>query len=131
MTTTTRARDIRTLALHYGEMVIAMAVGMFLFAPAWSLVPGLPATTEVHALVMATDMALGMAVWMRIRGHGWIGIAEMSSTMYVAFLVTLVPYWSGVVDGSTAITAGHVVMLPLMLAAMLWRRGDYLHGHRA
>lgn len=123
--TTTRGREARRLALHYLEMVVAMVVGMFLLGPVWSLIPSLPHTTEVDALVMATDMAIGMAVWMRIRGHRWIGIVEMSSTMYLAFLVTLVPFWLGLIDGSTALTAGHVLMLPLMLAAMLWRRGDH------
>jgi hypothetical protein len=82
-------------------------------------------TLEVDALVMATDMAIGMALWMRIRGHGRAGIVEMCATMYVAFLILLVPYWAGLIDGSTAITGGHVLMLPLMLASMLRHRHDH------
>ena len=121
--TTHRAGEAWRLTLHFLEMVLAMLVGMVVLGPVWSLVPGLPATVEVDALVMATDMALGMALWMRIRGHGWTGIAEMCSTMYIAFLIVLVPYWAGLIDGSTAITAGHVLMLPLMLASMLRHRG--------
>ena len=120
--TTHRAGEARRLTLHFIEMVLAMLVGMVALGPVWSLVPGLPATVEVDALVMATDMAIGMAVWMRIRSHG--GIVEMCAAMYLAFLVVLVPFWAGLIDGSTAITAGHVLMLPLMLASMLRHRHD-------
>ncbi len=121
--TTQRAVEIRRLTLHFLEMVVAMLVGMVALGPVWSLVPGVPTTVEVDALVMATDMAIGMALWMRIRGHAAAGITEMCATMYVAFLILLVPYWAGLIDGSTAITGGHILMLPLMLVSMLRHRG--------
>jgi hypothetical protein len=60
-----------------------MLVGMVALRPVWSLaLPGLTDLPDAHALVMATNMAAGMAL---------------------------------------------CLMLPLMLAAMLWRRGDYHH----
>lgn len=123
--TTARGREIGHFVRHFLEMVVAMLAGMYLLGPVWSLMPDLPMSIEVHAVVMATNMAIGMAVWMRVRGHGWIGIVEMSSTMYLAFLVLLVPYWLGLIGDSDVMTGGHLLMLPLMLAAMLRRRHDY------
>jgi flagellar biosynthetic protein FliP len=78
-----------------------------------------------HVLVMATNMSLGMALWMRIRRHGWAGIAEMSAAMYVPFLVLLPFHWTGLLSGMALETAGHVLMVPAMLAAMLRRRHEY------
>jgi len=40
-----------------------------------------------------------------------------------------VPYWLGAISGGTVMLAGHILMLPSMLAAMLWRRGDYTGHH--
>jgi len=117
-------------ALHFVEMVVAMLVGMFALGPLWSLaLPGLDDHAATSAMVMATNMSIGMALWMRIRKHSWPRIAEMCAAMYLPFVVLLVPYWIGVVSGGALMTAGHVLMLPAMLAAMLWRRGDYYHHH--
>jgi flagellar biosynthetic protein FliP len=74
-------------------------------------------------------MTLGMALWMKIRRHSWPRIAEMSAAMYLPFVVLLLPYWLGVISGDALMTAGHVLMLPAMLAAMLWRRSEYYHHH--
>jgi hypothetical protein len=118
----TRRRRALRFALHYLEMVVAMMVGMFALAPLWHLAwPGLMDLPTAHVLVMATDMSIGMAVWMRIRKHGWPGIAWMCAAMYVAFAVVLPPYWAGFIDAGTMETAGHVLMLPLMLVVMLRR----------
>src|SRR3954452_17192424 len=84
---------------HYLEMVVAMLVGMVALSPVWSLVwPGWTAVFEVHLLLMATNMAIGMAAWMAFRRHSRIAIAEMSAVMYAPFLVLLVPYWVGAVS---------------------------------
>lgn len=115
---------------HFLEMLIAMAVGMFALAPLWSFVtPGLISRADTHTLVMATNMTLGMALWMKIRRHSWPRIAEMSAAMYLPFVVLLVPYWLGAISGGALMAVGHLLMVPAMLAAMLWRRSDYYH-HR-
>jgi flagellar biosynthetic protein FliP len=117
-----RVRSVLRFALHYLEMVVAMAVGMFALAPLWHLAwPGLMDLPTAHVVVMATNMSIGMAVWMRIRKHSWTGIAWMCAAMYVAFAVVLPPYWAGLIDAGTMETAGHVLMLPLMLVVMLRR----------
>jgi flagellar biosynthetic protein FliP len=116
--------------LHFAEMIVAMVVGMIALAPLWRLAaPGLPARADVDALVMATNMALGMTLWMAVRRHPWPRIVEMSAVMYAPFAVMLVPFWLDWVSGHAVMMAGHILMVPLMLAAMLWRRADYRHIH--
>jgi hypothetical protein len=132
MTTThsthTRGRRTWHLVRHYLEMVVAMVAGMVVLGPLEALVwPGLADRADVHAMVMATNMAVGMAAWMRFRRHSWPAIAEMSAAMYVPFAVLLVPYWAGAVSGSFLFTAGHVLMLPAMALAMWWRLDEYSH----
>jgi hypothetical protein len=115
---------------HFVEMLVAMFVGMFALDPVWSLAaPGLADRPDAAAVIMATNMTAGMALWMSIRRHSWPRIAEMSAAMYLPFLVMLVPYWLGAVSGHAVLMVGHVAMVPLMLAAMLWRRADYSHHH--
>jgi hypothetical protein len=120
---------------HYLEMVITMAVGMVVLHPLWAVgldalgVPGALHHATVMALVMATDMSLGMGAWMRFRGHTWRPIVEMTATMYLPFAVFLPPVWAGAMSGGAMITAGHLLMLPTMFALMLWRRNEYDHGH--
>ncbi|MGW9630546.1 hypothetical protein ACWGST_07555 [Agromyces sp. NPDC055520] len=124
-TKTHRPSAVR-FALHGVEMVIAMVLGMIVLGPVWAWAwPGLSENTTAHVLVMATNMSIGMAVWMRIRGHGLPAIAEMCAAMYLPFLVLLPFYWVGALSGMAVMMAGHVLMLPAMLIAMLRRRHEY------
>jgi hypothetical protein len=128
MTTTTArptSRRLLRFAGHYLEMVVAMVVGMIVLDPLWPA--EWLARPDVHAVVMATDMTVAMGLWMRIRRHSWTRTAEMCAVMYLPFVALLVPYWLGALSGTALMVAGHVVMFPLMLAAMLWRRAEYLH----
>jgi hypothetical protein len=126
--TASRGRHTWHLVRHYLEMVVAMVVGMVVLGPLEALLwPALDDRVDVHAMVMATNMAVAMAAWMRFRGHSWASIAEMSAAMYVPFAVLLVPYWAGAVSGSFLFTAGHVLMLPAMALAMWWRLDEYRH----
>ncbi|MBL7255427.1 hypothetical protein [Paractinoplanes lichenicola] len=113
---------------HYLEMVIAMFVGMFALAPLWSMaVPSLSEHPDAAAMVMATNMSIGMALWMRVRKHGWAHIGEMCAWMVAPFVVLLVPYWLGLIGGDTLMTAGHVLMFPAMLIPMLRHRQGNVH----
>ena len=121
-TETRRTRGVPRFVVHYVEMVVAMFVGMMALGPLWHMAwPGLADHPTLDVLVMATNMSIGMAVWMRIRKHGWRGIAWMCASMYVAFGLVLPPFWAGLIDAGTMMTAGHVLMFPLMLLAMLKR----------
>ena len=123
-----RAHRVRHFVRHYLEMVVAMLVGMVVLGPVEGLVwPDLTARADVGVLVMATNMAIGMGAWMRYRGHSWRGVAEMSASMYVPFLVLLVPFWAGAIGEHAMMTWGHVLMLPAMAAVMLLRPAEYAH----
>jgi hypothetical protein len=82
-------------------------------------------------LLMATWMSLGMAIWMRVRGCGWPAILEMSLAMFVPFVMMYPFYWAGLVGGMAIMIVGHVLMVPAMVVAMLFRRDEYTRGHRA
>jgi hypothetical protein len=118
-------QGMRTLrfAGHYLEMVVAMFVGMFALAPLWSMaLPGLHDHPDAAALVMATNMSIGMAAWMRIRKHSWLHIGEMCAWMSAPFVLLLIPYWTNLISGGTLMTAGHILMFPAMLVPMLRHR---------
>lgn len=80
---------------------------------------------ELHALAMAADMIIAMSLWMRYRGHSWISITEMAIAMVVPFVVLFVPLWAGALSGATLLAVGHLLMLPAMVIAMLYRRSEY------
>jgi transcriptional regulator GlxA family with amidase domain len=125
-----KARMVGRFLWHYGEMVIAMMLGMLLLGMLWSTV--LPEITrvDVDTLVMAADMTIGMAAWMRVRRHGWRSIGEMSGAMVLPFLVLLVPYWFGALPGHLVMSVGHPLMFVTMALAMLRRRAEYAeHRH--
>ncbi|WP_433330324.1 hypothetical protein [Spirillospora sp. CA-294931] len=120
----------RRFVRHYAEMVLAMVVGMIGLEPAWNLLDSaFLARPDMEALVMATNMTIGMTVWMRHRGHSWTPVAEMGASMYVPFLVLFVPYWTGLISGSDLMMVGHALMLPAMLVPMLLRKDEYTHAH--
>jgi hypothetical protein len=132
-----RGTALRRFTLHYLEMVVAMVAGMVVLGPLEALVLGAFGWSSaldragVSALVMATNMTVAMAGWMRFRGHTRRPIIEMSAAMYLPFLLLLVPLWRGAISASTFLLGGHVLMLLGMLLAMLLRREEYTshHGH--
>ena len=119
MTTTTHprptSRKLLRFAAHYVEMVVAMIVGMVALAPLWPA--EWVARPDVHAMTMAVDMTIAMALWMRIRRHSWPRTAEMSATMFLPFAVLLVPYWLGAISATTVMVAAHVMYELLSLIA--------------
>ncbi|WP_433263222.1 hypothetical protein ACQPZF_31620 [Actinosynnema sp. CS-041913] len=105
---------------HFLGMLVAMVVGMVALDPVWGLAVDLPDRADVGALVMATNMTIGMSLWMWFRRHPWREVVEMGAAMYVPFLVLLGPFWAGWVSGSFLMAAGHLLMLPCM-ALVMWR----------
>jgi hypothetical protein len=49
----------------------------------------------------------------------------MSASMYLPFVVLLVPFWAGAASGGAVMTWGHVLMFPAMALAMLLRPAEY------
>jgi hypothetical protein len=131
-----RRRERHNLVRHFVEMVLAMIVGMAVLGAVVQVIcaglghsgfflpyPGL------RAPLMAMNMTIGMAVWMRHRGHGWAPIAEMSAAMFVPVAVLIGPFWAGALSGDTLLGAMHVLMLPAMVIAMRHRRDEYARDH--
>ncbi|HEV2780419.1 MAG TPA: hypothetical protein VGX25_13600 [Actinophytocola sp.] len=135
--TKTRTMPGRRFWLHFLEMVVAMVVGMIALAPVWDLAvdalgwSDLFDRPDLAALVMATNMTIAMTLLMRYHRHGWVPCAEMAAAMYIPFVVLFPPLWAGLLSGMTLMIVGHILMLPAMLAVMLWRREEYSMDHRA
>jgi hypothetical protein len=129
--TTLRRPALRRFVGHYLEIVVATVAGMVVLGPAESMLLNpigwaeLLAHPEAYALVMATNMTVAIAVWMRFRGHGWAATAEMAVAMYAPFLVLFPPLWLGVLSATGLMVLGHVLMLFAIAAAMLRRRAEY------
>ena len=117
--------------LHFGEMVVAMYLGMYLLAmPSGAVISALGFSNSdpvTAALVMTFNMTVPMVLWMRVRGHSWERGGEMGAAMVIPSLVIVALALVGVIsrDG----LAGTVMdpMIPAMLALMLYRRSEYAH----
>jgi hypothetical protein len=128
--TTLRRPALRHFVGHYLEIVVAAVVGMMLLGPAESMLLNpigaeLLARFEISTLVMATNMTITTAAWMRLRRHGWAAISEMAVAIYAPFLVLFPPLWLGVLSATGLMVLGHVLMLLTIAAAMARRRDDY------
>jgi hypothetical protein len=133
---TTLRRPALRFVGHYLEIVVAAVAGMVVLGPVepmplnaigWA---GLLAHPETYALVMATNMTVAVAAWMRFRRHGWAAIAEMAVAMYAPFVVLFPPLWLGVLSATGLMVLGHVLMLFAIAAAMLRRRDEYTGHHQ-
>lgn len=116
----------RRFVVHYLQMLAAMVVGMVVLMPLSMLVGD--ADVEMRLLLMATSMSVGMAAWMAWKRHTGRAIAEMCLAMYLSFVVLFPAYWLGALSGGAVMVLGHVLMLPAMALAMLYRREEYAHG---
>ena len=104
--TPSRRRARRNLVRHFLEMVGAMLLGMALLGAVERMIFAalgqsgfLLDHAGLRATVMAANMTIGMAVWMRYRRHGWAAITEMSAAMFVPLMVLIGPFSAGVLSG--------------------------------
>jgi hypothetical protein len=115
---------------HYVEMVIAMFVGMGVFAGAGAAMGFEVEGTALLLLWMAFTMSAGMVAWMRYRGHGWGPSMEMTASMFVPSLAAVALLSMGLVESEGALMGiQHAGMFPAMLVAMLLRRDEYSGSH--
>ncbi len=132
-----RRTERRNLVRHFVEMVLAMLAGMAVLGMVAGLICAalghsgfLSEHAGLRAWVMALNVTIGMAVWMRYRGHGWGAITEKGGAMFVPVAVLSVPYWAGAISAAALLVGMHVLMLPAMVVAMLHRRDEYVQDHR-
>lgn len=133
---TLRGSALRRFLWHYAEMIIAMVGGMVVLGMLESALldsAGLAevrAVPEFGALLMATNMTVPMSAWMWYRRHTSAAVASMAVAMYAPFLVSLPLLWFGLLSATGLMIVGHVVMVPAMTVAMLWRLDEYTgHAH--
>jgi hypothetical protein len=119
---------------HFGEMFVAMMVGMMvlggldggiLSAFGTSVRHLRDVSPETFALVMALNMTIGMTLWMRHRGHSWAMCAEMGAAMFAPAILAIVLFRAGVIAGQAAGGVLMGTMVPAMFAVMLIRRTEY------
>ena len=125
--------SVKHFLRHYGEMVLAMFLGMAVLGSPRRLGACAPSARDSDAFMflgMATTMTVPMVGWMRYRGHGWRANTEMSASMFVpTFAVIGLLSRACSTDIGVLMAAEHVVMLLAMVGAMLLRPDEYIHHH--
>jgi hypothetical protein len=125
----------RAFARHFGEMVLAMFLGMMvlgglaelLFAAAGSSLADQSGGAQV--ILMGFNMTVPMVIWMRYRGHAAPRNVEMAMSMIVPSIAAAALAWAGALETGAALGLQHAVMIPAMLGVMLWRYREYSHPH--
>jgi hypothetical protein len=119
-----------TFIRHYVEMLIAMFVGMGVFAGAAAAAGFEVEGTELLLLWMAFTMSVPMVAWMRYRGHGWTPALEMTAAMFIPSFAAVGLLGAGLVEDEGALLGiQHAAMFPAMLVSMLLRRDEYSGAH--
>jgi hypothetical protein len=116
-------------------MVLAMFLGMVVLGGLAQLASAAAGgslndtAAEFQVLLMGFNMTLPMVAWMSYRGHASGRNAEMATSMILPSLFAAVLAWTGVLGEAGALALQHGVMIPAMLAVMLWRYEDYSQAH--
>jgi hypothetical protein len=125
----------RAFARHFGEMVLAMLLGMgvlgglaeLAFALSGSSLSDQPGGLQI--MLMGFNMTLPMVIWMSYRGHAHAQNTEMAASMIVPSLVAAVLVWADALGTAAGLGVQHAVMIPAMLGVMLWRYEHYSQHH--
>jgi hypothetical protein len=131
-------QPVGRFVMHYVEMCMVMCLGaitlsVLVFGAAallgYSDLPQrAPALT---VLIIAINLSLPMAIWMRFRGMAWRPTLEMSGSTMVAGLLLIAGYWLGIIaQGSLMGLQTGLLACPLMLAVMLVRFRLYSTSHK-
>jgi flagellar biosynthetic protein FliP len=133
-------RSLIQFGRHYLEMVAAMFLGMgVLGVPLLLVLGGFGLSSSeikdeapaAFLIGMTVVMTVPMVAWMRHRHHGWPACLDMTAAMAIPTAALIALLGAGVVtDFDLLMMLEHVVMLPAMLVAMLFRVEEYT-GHSA
>jgi hypothetical protein len=122
--------------LHFVEMFAAMAIGMAVGMPIYRAVTGISSAEQYRlypvpsVTAMALTMALPMAGWMLLRGHGWRNSIEMAAAMIVPAIPFVILAGLGVISG-TACRAYMPLSIVAMIGLMIYRWDVYSMPMRA
>lgn len=131
-------RPVGRFVVHLFEMCMVMCVAgiglsVLFFGGAQLLgYPNLPDRAPVlSALVVAVNLSLPMAAWMRFRGMKWRPTLEMSGATTVVGMTLILGYWLNLIAKSSLIEVQTSLACPVMLIVMLARFRLYSspHGH--
>ncbi|HEY3007502.1 MAG TPA: hypothetical protein VGJ63_05480 [Micromonosporaceae bacterium] len=134
------ARPAGRFLAHLAEMCAVMCLGaialsLLIFGGVALL--GYPDLADrlpaLSTLVIAINLSVPMAVWMRYRGMDWRPTLEMSGATLVVGVLLIVAYWVGIVSESSLLGLQLQLACPVMIAVMLLRFRLYsgLAGHHA
>ena len=130
-----RRGNKRIVLRHFGEMLIAMSLGMGLLALAGVAVtaaggPDFAGQSDAPGVIlMGISMTVPMVLWMRHRGHNWARGGEMAASMLVPTAAFAALSAAGTLGADAVMALEHAVMIPAMLGVMLWRYQEYSHPH--
>ena len=131
--TTPRSKGV--FARHFGEMILAMLLGMAVlgglaelaFAVAGGSLSDQPGSFQI--MLMGFNMTVPMLLWMSYRGHARAQNVEMAASMVVPTVAAAVLAWTGALGTGAGMGVQHAAMIPAMLGVMLWRYDDYSRHH--
>lgn len=128
-------RSVGRFGLHLLEMCLVMCASavplsvLFFQAAAWLGYSDLPRTAPtLSVLVIAINLSVPMAVWMRVRGMGWRPTLEMAGATLATGLLLIAGYWIDLVPQGRLIEIQTSLACPVMVAVMLARFRLYA-GH--
>ena len=104
-------------------MGVLSGLGALAFAAAGSSLSG--QSGGLRVTLMGIAMTAPMIGWMAYRGHTVARNAEMAGAMIVPTAMAAGLAWAGAIGAEAALGIQHAVMIPAMLAVMLWRYGEY------
>jgi len=135
------SKPTRRFIGHALEMTVAMMLGMVVLGIAFRQLHvllfgnGFSAAWDDHVVLAASAMAFNMTVpmvlWMRYRGHTWERGGEMAMGMNLPLLLALLLYWLDAIPAEGVLGMQMMLMIPGMLAAMLYRKDEYTTPHLA
>lgn len=132
------AKPAGRFILHLLEMCAVMCLGAILFSllifGAASLLgyPNLPETApELAVLIIALNLSVPMAAWMRYRGMEWQPTLEMAGATMAVGLLLICAYRLDLVAQASLIPIQTSLACPVMLAVMLPRFRLYSAAHTA
>lgn len=139
------AKPVGRFLLHLAEMCVVMCgsgiiLSVIFFEGAVALgYANLPQTApELSVLVIAVNLSVPMAAWMRYRGMAWQPTLEMAIPTMATGLLLIAAYRLGLVAAGSLIEIQTSLACPVMLAVMLLRfrlysaphTGQHVHASR-
>jgi hypothetical protein len=124
--------------MHLAEMcavmcasAIVLSVGFFGGAALLGYTELPQQAPALSVFVIAVNLSLPMAVWMRYRGMQWRPTLEMAGSTMVVGLALIAAYWAGLVARDSLIEIQTSLACPVMVVAMLARFRLYSGSHTA